>query len=81
MKIITFRLSRMRNAEYFQFMTEFRNMFTVFSPATIVHSQPSTKQNDIQLCRTSFCLLSLQRFSKSEHTNFTILWNNYPQLF
>ena len=35
MKIITFRLSRMCNAEYFQFMTEFKNMFTVFSPATM----------------------------------------------
>ena len=34
-KFITIRLDRMRNAEYFQFITEFKNMFTTFSPATM----------------------------------------------
>ena len=35
MKFITLRLSRLRNAEYFQFMTEFKDLFNTFSPSVM----------------------------------------------
>ena len=35
MKIIRLRTSRMRNAEHFQYMTEFKDLFTQFTPAAL----------------------------------------------
>ena len=35
MKIIRFAISRMRNAEHFQYMTEFKDLFAIFTPPAL----------------------------------------------
>ena len=68
MKIIRFRMYRMRNAEHFQYMTEFKDLFTTFSPSLmkimkffVVFMELFKKEDE--------CLVILQKSEYTEQMN------------